>query len=108
MIVPHSESASGQMMLIAGRSVTKYEVSAELKSAAIATAKSAAELLRDHCPAAAPTYKVKVLDYTSAELRQQAVAHYDIPESERNNSFYDKMYINTMALDQVFEAKNQY
>jgi len=108
LIMPHAESATSQMMLLGGQQVTKFEVSAELKSAAIATAKSAAELLRDHCPAAAPTYKVKVLDYTSAELRQQAVAHYDIPQEEQNNSFYDKMYINTMALDQVFQAKSQY
>jgi hypothetical protein len=96
------------MRLAAAQTVKRFNVDSGLSSAATATAKAAAELLRDHCPAAAPQWTVKVMDYGSQELRQRALEHYAIADAEKNSSFYDNMYINNMALDENLEAKSQY
>ncbi|CAK0883993.1 unnamed protein product [Prorocentrum cordatum] len=106
-VVPHSVTG-GEMVLLGGRRITKFGVDLALKSAAVATARAAAELLRDHCPTAAPQWRVKVIDYSSPEMLKEALEHYAIPEAERNTSFYERMYVNTMALDQNFQCKGQY
>jgi len=101
-----AEGPNGGAMRLSARSA--QQVDASLTSAAVATAKAAAELLRDHCAQAAPQWRVKPLDYGSAELRAQALEHYAIPQAEVNSSFVDKMYVNTMGLDQTFQPKGQY
>jgi len=109
VISPHADAGFGsEMALIGGRQTTKYTVDANLKSGAISTAKAAAELLRDHCATAAPQWRVKIVDYASEEMRKQALSHYAIPSAENKTNFYERMYINTMALDQNFQAKSQY
>jgi len=109
MVTPKEVPGSfSEMRLAAGQTVKRFSVDSGLSTAATATAKAAAELLRDHCPAAAPQWKVKVMDYGSQELRQRALEHYAIADGEKNSSFYDNMYINTMALDENFQAKSQY
>jgi len=109
MVIPKEAPGSfSEMRMAAGQTVKRFNVDSGLSAAATATAKAAAELLRDHCPAAAPQWKVKVMDYGSQELRQRALEHYAIPDGEKNSSFYDNMYINNMALDENFQAKSQY
>jgi len=104
-VKPHEK---GEMMLLGGRHVEKFTVDSGLRSAAVSTARAAADLLRDHCPTFAPQWRVKVIDYSSPEMVEQALEHYAIPAAERNTSFYNRMYINTMSLDQNFQAKAQY
>jgi len=48
------------------------------------------------------------MDYGSKEVRQRALEHYAVPDAEKKGSFFDNMYMNTMALDQNFHAKSQY
>jgi len=104
-IKPHEQ---GEMMLIGGRHIERFKVDSGLRSAAISTARAAADLLRDHCPTAAPQWRVKVIDYSDPAMVEEALEHYAIPAAERNTSFYNRMYINTMSLDQNFKAKSQY
>lgn len=83
------------------------KVDPELLGAAVQTAKAAAELLRDHCAGYTPTWKVQLVDYASAGVKEVAKSHYSVPPSVESNMF-EKMYANTMVLDQNFQAKNRY
>ena len=96
------------MQVTAGKTVKRFSVDYRLSTAATAFAEVAAELLRDHCPAAAPQCKVKVMDYGPRELRQRALEHYAIADGEKHSSFFDNMFINAMAPDENFQAKSQY
>jgi len=108
IVPPEALSTYSEMRLADGQTFKRFRVDSGLSTAAIATAKAAAEILRDHCPAAAPQWRVKVMDYGSKEVRQRALEHYAVPDAEKKGSFFDNMYMNTMALDQNFHAKSQY
>jgi hypothetical protein len=83
------------------------KVDGKLLEVAVETAKAAAELLRDHCAGSTPTWKVQLVDYASSGVQDLAKSHYRIPASAESNMF-EKMYANTMVLDQNFQVKSRY
>lgn len=83
------------------------KVDHELLEMAVETAKAAAELLRDHCAGYTPAWKVQLVNYASSGVQDLAKSHYRIPASAESDMF-EKMYANTMVLDQNFQAKSRY